>query len=61
MKKIEVGSSSDCFSPCSGLILTSFFKSTPKENLENILSDEVAAYDKYMKWFKYPLDLKGFI
>ena len=51
---------SHCKAPCSGTILTSFFKSVPNHELENLIPEEVKAYNQYMKWFEFPTGLKGF-
>ena len=59
LRKIKINSN-QCLKPCSGLILTSFSKTEPKNNLESLIEEEVLAYDKYMKWFEYPTALKGF-
>ena len=48
-----------CLPPCSGLIITSFSRADPKQNFESLISGEVAAYYKYMKWFEFPSKLKG--
>ena len=57
-KKIKVDYS-QCLSPCSGIVLTSFSKSTPMKNLEGLLSTEVIEYNQYMKWSPFPDFLKG--
>ena len=49
----------ECLPPCSGLIITSFSREDPKNNFESLISGEVAAYYKYMKWFEFPSKLKG--
>ena len=41
--------------PCSGLIVSSFTKSA--EDPLELSQTEVSAYDKYMKWFEFPLEL----
>ena len=48
-----------CMSPCSGLILTSLSKSESNNNVEMLNVSVVKAYDKYMKWFHFPSELKG--
>ena len=49
-----------CLKPCSGLVLTSFSHSKFDEKLDNLLYEEVIAYNNYKKWFQYPDNLKGF-
>ena len=49
-----------CLKPCTGLMVTSFSHSEFDEKLDNLLYEEVIAYKKYKKWFRYPDDLKGF-
>ena len=48
-----------CLKPCSGLVLTSFSHSKFDEKLDNLLYEEVIAYNNYKKWFQYPDNLKG--
>ena len=49
-----------CLPPCTGLILTSFSKTESKRDFEGLISEEVAAYNQYMKWSEFPSGLKGF-
>ena len=42
-------------SPC----LTSFSRSE-SHDLKTYISEEIVAYDKYMKWFEFPSKLKGY-
>ena len=50
-----------CLAPCSGLILTSFSKSEPKQDLEKFIPSQVAAYKNYTAWAKFPSEMKGFL
>ena len=45
-----------CLNPCSGLIVTSFFKPTPRDKklLERQISEESNVYGMHTKWLKYP-------
>ena len=58
VKKVQ-NDSYNCLEPCSGLILTSFIKTDPKENLESLFSNEIAAYNDYSKWLQFPSGIKG--
>ena len=52
--------SPSCIQPCSGLILTSYFKSTSKNELEQLLPTHVVnAYRKYTNWEPFPSGIKG--
>ena len=44
---------------CSGLIVSSFIKSAQNTNLITLSSSDTAAYQKYMKWSEFPLEIKG--
>ena len=58
VSKINIDAS-NCLSPCSGLIVTSFSKSEPTKNLEALLFEEITAYNNYTKTYPLPTDLKG--
>ena len=58
IKNVEVDTSK-CLPPCSGIILTSFFKSKQTDNLESKISETLSAYGKYTKWSTFPSELKG--
>ena len=58
VKKVQ-NYSYNCLEPCSGLILTSFIKTDPKENLDSLFSNEIAAYNDYSKWLQFPSGIKG--
>ena len=44
---------SHCLAPCTGLILTGYSKHAPAENLEDLISEEVAQYNQYTKWIPH--------
>ena len=48
-----------CLTSCSGLVLTSFFKSETKYDLESLMPDEFTAYNKYTKWSPFYTGLEG--
>ena len=49
----------NCLPPCNGLVLTSFSKSEPNQNLSTRVLQNIDTYFKYMDWFEYPSGLKG--
>ena len=44
---------------CSGLIVSSYYKSDPKKNLSSLSTADLSAYRKYMKWAKFPSEIQG--
>ena len=50
---------SDCLPPCSGLILTSFFKAKWDKVVDEIIPEEVEAYRKFTNWYPFPTALRG--
>ena len=50
---------SDCLPPCSGLILTSFFKAKWDKVVDEIIPEDVEAYRKFTNWYPFPTALKG--
>ena len=53
------GEENNCLAPCSGLVVNSFFKTGPNNNIEGLIWEKIAAYDKFMKWMPFPSKLKG--
>ena len=51
---------SNCVSPCTGLIVTSYYSSDLDEDLESLIPEEIVAYRNYTKWTKMPAGLEGF-
>ena len=49
----------NCLPPCSGLIVTSLTKQGIGKDFEGLIAEEIASYNNYMKWFKFPTGLKG--
>ena len=50
---------SNCLPPCTGLILTSYSKSTVNNNWEDKILKLVYSYLEYTKWEYLPTELKG--
>ena len=50
---------SDCLPPCSGLILTSFFKAKWDKVVDEIIPEDVEAYRKFTNWYPFPTALRG--
>ena len=55
----NISKTSTCLPPCSGVIVTSFLKSSSLKNIDHLVSKDVTAYRKYTKWFQFPSNLKG--
>ena len=51
---------SNCLSPCTGLIATSYYASDLDEDLESLIPEKIVAYRNYTKWTKMPAGLEGF-
>ena len=49
-----------CLPPCSGLMLTSFYKNEKNKNFDHLTSNELIGYKKMTKWHNFPSELKGF-
>ena len=50
---------SDCLPPCSGLILTSFFKAKWDKVVDEIIPEDLEAYRKFTNWYPFPTALRG--
>ena len=50
---------SKCLPPCSGVIITSFSKNKPIDDLESKIKETVSAYGLYTKRTTFPSELKG--
>ena len=57
VKNIKVDTTS-CLKPCSGLIVTSFYKSRPENNLETLI-EIFGEYNLYKKVTTYPFAANG--
>ena len=66
--------SEGCLEHCDGLILTSFSKLDPdlekikkamhldqKKNFALLGPADILSYNKFTKWFEFPIDMKGMI
>ena len=51
--------SSKCEAECSGLIISSFFKSEKTKDIESFIPNEVTAYNNFTKWMKLQSEMKG--
>ena len=60
MKNIK-GDTYSCPTHCSGLIVTGYSHSESNLDMENLISEEVVAYNRYKKWFRFPSKLKGLL
>ena len=50
---------SNCLSPCTGLIVTSYYASDLDEDLESLIPEKIDAYRNYTNWTKMPPGLEG--
>ena len=44
------GEENNCLAPCSGLVVNSFFKTGPNNNIEGLIWEKIATYDKFSEW-----------
>ena len=51
--------SSKCEAPCTGLIVSSFFKSEKTIDIESLIPNEVTVYYNLTKWSKLHSKMKG--
>ena len=60
-KQRETINITGCLPPCSGLMLTSFYKNEQNINLDHLTSNELNGYKKMTIWHNFPSDLKGLV